>query len=289
MSNKGLGRGLDSLLPPKNKKEAELKRIPVDEIEPNPQQPRKNFNPERLAELTESIRKQGVIEPVVVRPPDDGKYLLVAGERRWRAACQAQLDTIPAIVRDLNEKEALTIALVENIQRENLNPIEEARAYRRLLKQQDWNQQQLATAVAKSRSAIANRMRLLDLPVVVKKSIEEGSLSAGHARALLGLKDENDIIDLTKKIKSRGYSVRQTEQAVRKLNKSKEEPKPEKKEKETQPPTHYQHLEAELEESIGAPVEIESKNRRKGHIKIYFNDPDEFEQLRDKLKNVRMD
>ncbi len=288
MSNKGLGRGLDSLLPPRDKKEAELKRIPVDEIEPNPQQPRKNFNPERLAELTESIRKQGVIEPVVVRPPRDGKYLLVAGERRWRAACQAQLDTIPAIVRDLNEKEALTVALVENIQRENLNPIEEARAYRRLLKQQDWNQQQLATAVAKSRSAIANRMRLLDLPVVVKKSIEEGSLSAGHARALLGLKGENDIINLTKRIKSRGYSVRQTEQAVREINKPKEKTKAEKTE-EDQPPTHYQHLEAELEESIGAPIEIESKNRRKGHIKIYFNDPDEFEQLRARLKNVRLD
>ncbi|MFP4686726.1 MAG: ParB/RepB/Spo0J family partition protein [bacterium] len=284
MNSTGLGRGLDSLLPPKKNKQAELKRIAVDEIEPNPNQPRKNFDPEKLAELTRSIKKQGVIEPVVVRPRQGEKYPLVAGERRWRAACQAGLDNIPAIIRDLDDDQALTVALIENIQRENLNPIEEARAYRRLQKKQNWIRQQLAEAVAKSRSAIANRIRLLDLPMSVKKMIGQQKLSAGHARALLPLDDADKITRLAEKIVKNDYSVRQTEKAVKKLMAADEQQETGGEKK--QPPTHYQHLEAELEEAIGAPVEIESKNRRQGHIRIFFNNPDEFEMLRNRLKNI---
>jgi ParB family chromosome partitioning protein len=285
VSDKGLGKGLDALLPDESDEagDGQLKEIPVEEIEPDPDQPRQQFDSDRLDELTQSIKQQGLIEPVLVTPESD-HFKLVAGERRWRAACQAELDTIPALVRDLSSADALAISLVENIQRENLSPVEEARAYQRLKNEQGWDQQALADNVGRSRSAVANSLRLLNLPEPVLEGLDDGSISAGHARALLGLEDEDAILSLYDNINEHTLSVRETEKRVKALRD--EEPEG-TDETDTggpeSPETDFSHLEAELEESIGAEVAIDSKDRKKGHIKIYFGNPDEFERLKNRL------
>lgn len=287
MSNKGLGKGLDALLPQETEETEGLKTIPVDQIKPDPDQPRKRFDSEKLDELTRSIKNQGLIEPVIVRPEEEAdRFVLVAGERRWRASCQAGKETIPAIVRELTETEALSISLIENIQRANLTPVEEARAYQRLMNQQDWDQSQLAEHVGKSRSAVANRLRLLNLPDVVLDHLEEEKISAGHARALLGLNENEKIKDVLEQITNKEWSVRKTESEIQALN-TQEESK-------TEPPTsstadskrNYGAVEAELEEAVGASVSIETDDHREGYIQIYFSNPDEFDSLRKRIRQL---
>lgn len=224
-----LGRGLSALLeesqrdipvspaaPPSADGEASapdaVRMIDVAQVRPHPDQPRRSFDAQALAELAASISTRGVIQPILVRPDGPGRYQIVAGERRWRAAQQAQLHRIPALVRDFNEAETLEIALVENIQREDLNPIEEAQAYRRLIAQFQHSQEALARLVGKSRSHVANLMRLLDLPPAVRSLLQEGVLSMGHGRALIGAPD---CEALAQAVVRRGLSVRDTERLVR--------------------------------------------------------------------------
>ncbi len=202
----------DSAAGPGDRMARAVQMIDVASAAPHPDQPRRSFDAEALAELAASISSRGVIQPIIVRPMSGGRYQIVAGERRWRAAQQAQLHRIPAIVRDFNEAETLEIALVENIQREDLNPIEEARAYKRLIAQFQHSQEALARLVGKSRSHIANLMRLLDLPMPVQERLERGEISMGHGRALIGAPD---CEALANRIAERGLSVRDTEKMVR--------------------------------------------------------------------------
>jgi len=291
MSNTGLGRGLDSLLPEDGPKKGNLKNIPVDKIEPNPHQPRQEFDPDKMEELTRSIQQQGVIEPVVLQPAENQTHTLIAGERRWRAACQAELDSIPAIIRDVSAEQSLSVALIENIQREDLNPIEEARAYKKLKINQDLSQAEVAELVGKNRPTVANRLRLLQLPEAAKEALVDEKITAGHARALLALEEDEKIVAVLEKIISKELNVRQTEkliQAEKSKDKTKEETGSDKKEKK--PPTHFEHLVSELENSIGAPVAIETDDERKaGHVKIFFNNPDEFDMIRERLKKIELD
>lgn len=281
MNDKGLGKGLDALLPEAEARDEELRRIPVDEIEPDPNQPRKHFDEEKLNELTQSIQQQGLVEPVVVRPRD-GSFLLVAGERRWRASCQAGLERIPALVRDLDASDALAISVIENIQRENLTAVEEARAYERLLEEQDWSQQELADNVGRSRSAVANQVRLLKLPEEILEGLDKSEVSSGHARALLSLDSDEEMLEAYHRIIERSLNVRQTEKLIQAWP-------PDSGQSDTgtddgeESSTDFSRLESQLEDAVGAPISIESKNRKKGHIKIFFNDPDEFELIQQRL------
>jgi len=219
---KGLGRGLSALIPGASEPRVETDsgalsfRVEVDRITPSPFQPRRTFDEAKIEELAASIRNQGIIQPLVVRHKGDG-YELIAGERRWRAAMRAGLTQVPIVVRDASDHEALQLALVENLQREDLNPIEEANGYRRLQEEFQWSQEEVAEKVGKSRPAIANAMRLLSLPAEVQQEVSTGNLPAGQARALLGLHSEPLILSAYREVLAKGLSTRDTEKLVRHL------------------------------------------------------------------------
>jgi ParB family chromosome partitioning protein len=222
MQKKGLGRGLSALIPVAAEPRTELKQenslfeVAVDRIVPSPLQPRRAFDETKIEELASSIRNQGIIQPLVVRPNGD-QFELIAGERRWRAAMKAGLSRVPVVVRNATDHEALQLALVENLQREDLNAIEEANGYRRLQEEFHWSQEEMAAKVGKSRPAIANAMRLLALPAVVQQEITAGNLPAGQARALLGLHTEPLIVSTCREVIAKGLSTRETEKMVRHL------------------------------------------------------------------------
>ncbi|MGH7795915.1 MAG: ParB/RepB/Spo0J family partition protein [Candidatus Binatia bacterium] len=217
---KGLGRGLSALIPSAPEANLESRdqhstlEVAVDRITPSPFQPRRTFDEAKIEELAASIRNQGIIQPLVVRPKGDG-FELIAGERRWRAAMKARLIRVPVVVRDASDHEALQLALVENLQREDLNPIEEASGYRRLQEEFHWSQEETAEKVGKSRPAIANSLRLLALPAEVQQEISAGNLPAGQARALLGLHTEALIVSACRDVIAKGLSTRETEKMVR--------------------------------------------------------------------------
>lgn len=216
MNRRGLGRGLDALLgsaPTVEATEA-LTEIPVDQIDVNPRQPRKDFDQAALDELARSLRSSGMLQPVVVRRALDGRWQLIAGERRWRAARQAGLERIPAVVREATDAESLELALVENLLREDLNPLEEAEAYQQILTEFGWTQEQLAQRVGKDRSTIANSLRLLRLPRAIQDDLRAGRLTMGHARALLSLTDPAEQLKLRDEILAHEWSVRATEEGV---------------------------------------------------------------------------
>jgi ParB family transcriptional regulator, chromosome partitioning protein len=219
---KGLGRGLSALLPSaaqaseENREQRATLEVAVDRITPSPFQPRRTFDEAKIEELAASIRNQGIIQPLVVRPKNDG-FELIAGERRWRAAMKAGLSRVPVVVRAASDHEALQLALVENLQREDLNPIEEASGYRRLQEEFHWSQEEMAERVGKSRPAIANSLRLLALPSEVQQELSAGNLPAGQARALLGLHTEALIISACREVIAKGLSTRETEKMVRLL------------------------------------------------------------------------
>jgi ParB family chromosome partitioning protein len=219
---KGLGRGLGALIPGASEPRVETDggalsfRVEVDRITPSPFQPRRTFDEAKIEELAASIRNQGIIQPLVVRRKGDG-YELIAGERRWRAAMRAGLRQVPIVVRDASDHEALQLALIENLQREDLNPIEEANGYRRLQEEFQWSQEEMAEKVGKSRPAIANAMRLLSLPAEVQQEVSSGNLPAGQARALLGLHSEPLILSAYREVLAKGLSTRETEKLVRHL------------------------------------------------------------------------
>ena len=222
LQKKGLGRGLSALIPDAPEPRVDTTRensnftVDVEKIIPNPFQPRRAFDQDKIEELTASIRNQGIIQPLVVRAKGE-QFELIAGERRWRAARKAGLDQVPVVVREASDHEALQLALVENLQREDLNPIEEANGYRKLQEEFHWSQEDVAEKVGKSRPAVANAMRLLSLPAEVQQEVVSGNLPVGQARALLGLQSEPAIMAACREVVARGLSTRETEKLVRHL------------------------------------------------------------------------
>src|SRR2546428_4875123 len=216
MNKRGLGRGLDALLGSASSATESLTEIPVDQIDANPRQPRKAFDPTSLDELARSLKSAGMIQPVVVRRMPEGRWQLIAGERRWRAARQAGLERIPALVREATDAESLELALVENLLREDLNPMEEAEAYQQILTEFGWTQEELAQRVGRDRSTIANCLRLLKLPLSIQDDLRANRLTMGHARALLALTSLADQMKLRDDILSQSWSVRATEEGVQK-------------------------------------------------------------------------
>lgn len=268
-----LGKGLDALLP-QSESGDNLENIPLGRIRANPNQPRKAFDDDALRSLVASIRKVGVLQPVVVRP-DGFDYVLVAGERRWRAAQQAGLGEIPALIRETDGSGQLTEALIENLQREDLNPLEEAAAYRQLEEDFDMTHAQIGEQVGRSRAAVSNTLRLLQLCPAVQAFVAAGSLSAGHARALLGLADEALAEHLAERTVKEGWSVRRLEEAVR-------AGKGEKKIRPRPPPVREPviiELEKRLAEQLGADVEIRYGKNNKGRVIMKFEGVDQLEAI----------
>tara|TARA_B100000745_G_scaffold39939_1_gene24426 strand:- start:984 stop:1829 length:846 start_codon:yes stop_codon:yes gene_type:complete len=273
---KGLGRGLSSLLGDNHKK-VETNKISIKDLSRNKLQPRKNFIKENLEELTNSIREQGVIQPIVVRPDktNDGKYEIIAGERRWLASQNAGLHEVPVVILDVDDVKSLEFAIVENVQRQDLNPIEEAKGYQRLIDDFNYNQDKLSKFIGKSRSYIANSLRLLGLPAEVLVLVESGNLSAGHARSLIGL---NNSVEIAKKIIQKKLSVRQTEVFVKQF-------KDKKFKLVSRKDTNILDLQKTLEEKTGLSVSINNKKNNSGNISFEYKD---LEQL-DKLINIIKD
>ncbi len=279
---RGLGSGLGALfgedvLAEKGEKELTL---PISKVEPRADQPRYSFDEEALETLSESIRQYGLIQPITVRKLDGGFYQIIAGERRWRAARMAGLSEVPVRIIEADDKRAMELALVENLQREDLNPIEEARGYRTLMEEYGMTQEQASLSVGKSRSAVANSLRLLSLSEAVSAMVENGSLSAGHARALLPLKNEKQQLEVAETIISRGLSVRQTETLVKKLC-SPSEPKKEAESSDIVV-DYVKEVERSLENALGRKIKLVDSPKR-GRIELEFYGADDREDLINKL------
>lgn len=273
----GLGRGLEALIPTVAPGESpEYLQVRVDEIEPNPNQPRSRFDEDRLDELSASIREVGVLQPVIVTSGEEG-YVLIAGERRWRAAQRAGLDTIPAVVRETAADDTLVEALVENVQRQDLTPLEEAHAYRQLLENYGMTQEQVADRVGKSRPAVSNTLRLLQLPGPVQTMVDSGALSAGHARPLLGLEDSKYALYLAEKAAAEGWSVRTMEDAVRTRREMEEATDPPPRVRQLRP-VEVIELEKRLTDRLGAKVKITYRNE-KGKVEIRYGSIEELERI----------
>ena len=273
MNNKrGLGRGLGALLSSTPTEADTLLEVAVDEIEPNPNQPRKIFNSNALDELSASIKASGVIQPIIVRKQGSG-YQLVAGERRWRAARQAGLPRVPAIVREVTDAESLELALVENLLREDLNPMEEAEAYDKLLARFGWTQEELSQRVGKERSSIANALRLLRLPPPIQDDLRAGRLTMGHARALLALTIASEQLKLRDEILTHEWSVRATEDTVRSATAGRP-PRPKQRRRSAE----MTALEEALQRALMTRVKIVGSDRQ-GRIEVAYADADELERL----------
>lgn len=276
--NSGLGRGLDAifldntLVEETVHSEEKITKLKISLVDPKRDQPRKHFDKEALEQLAESISENGLLQPILVREYGDGRYQIIAGERRFRASKLAGLTEIPAIVLDRDDKKAAQIALIENIQRENLNPIEEALAYKALAEEYDMTQEELSQKVGKSRSAIANAVRLLDLPEEVLTMVASGELSAGHARTLLGVKDKDAMILLAQKTVEEDLSVRVLENLVKLANKPQ---KPTVEDEEPLPLVDYFHeLEIRVQSHLGRKVKIDGKGRKKTITLSYEDNED---------------
>ena len=261
--------------------------VRISEVEPNREQPRKKFDDDKLEELSESIKTYGLLQPILVQKRD-GYYEIIAGERRWRAALKAGLKEIPVIVRDYTEKEILELSLVENIQRENLNPIEEAIAYKRLMDEFGLGQEEVAQRVSKSRSAVANSLRLLKLEENVQKMVIDGEISMGHARALLPLEDPEKQLLTAKEIVDKKLSVRETEKKVKEILSSRDETdtkKPETKQQEEDPSIAiiYKQIEERLQQTLHTKVSIQKKRNGHGKLLIDFYNSDDLDKIIDKL------
>lgn len=270
-----LGRGMDAIFIDNTPDSPErTDKLAVSDIEPRRDQPRKTFDPESLSSLADSIAANGLIQPIIVRPSESSAlYSIVAGERRWRAARMAGLSEVPVVIIDADDRKAAEYALVENIQREDLNPIEEAEGLKSLIEDYNLTQEQAAKRVGKSRAAIANALRLLELPDEVISLVGHKLLSAGHARALLGLNDKTLIPDAAKTIVDHELSVRAAEELIKKLNS-----KPEPKKNDPVTDSYYSSLEQKLTESLGHKVRI-SRSKRRRSISISYKNSDELEEL----------
>lgn len=296
MSNKhGLGRGLDALLGGKQEEQKpasanDIQNLALKDISPNRFQPRLNFSEESMADLSNSIKAQGVLQPILVREISAGKYEIVAGERRFRASKMAGLTEIPAMIKEISDSESLAIALIENLQREDLNPVEEALGYKRLLDEFDINQEGLASMVGKSRSAVANALRLLSLSQDILDEIETGGLTPGHGRALLAVTDDQARARLSAKILSKRLTVRQAEQEAqfwkdngRLMDDRVQQPAPVELEDDDR--EMIDAAQAELTENLGAKVVINHK-KRSGRIVIGYKSKAQLNELLEKLKGI---
>lgn len=281
----GLGKGLDSLITDKVGKSVEMPEevkkqevlVNITKVEPNRDQPRKNFDEDALLELSESIKQFGVLQPLLVQDRKD-YYEIIAGERRWRAAKLAGIKEVPVIIKNLTEQEIVEISLIENIQREDLNPIEEAMAYKRLLHEFNLKQDEVAERVSKSRTAVTNSMRLLKLDERVQQMVIDDMISTGHARALLGITDEEKQYTTAQQIFDEKLSVRETEKLVKKLQKEKEEIA-KKPENDNTMSVIYQDLEQKLKSIMGTKVSIRQKDQDKGKIEIEYYNQDELNRI----------
>ena len=291
MAARGLGKGLDSLIPntigeAKEKKESKEKvenknpetMVKLSMVEPNGEQPRKNFDEDSLLELAESIKQFGLLQPIIVQDRKN-HYEIIAGERRWRAAKIAGLKEIPVIIKNLTNQEIVEISLIENIQREDLNPIEEAQAYKRLLEEFNLKQDEVAERVSKSRTAVTNSMRLLKLCDEVQQMVVNEMISTGHARALLSIEDPEEQYMIAQKVFDEKMSVREVEKLVKDLHKPEKAPKKENKSLEV----IYQNIENRLKESLGTKVSISPKNNGAGKIEIEFYNHDDLDRLMEQL------
>ena len=309
----GLGKGIDALISPVSNKEVETEKViiekpvekivekvvekivekpielklKIDEIEPNRLQPRKKFDEDTLQELSESIKQFGLIHPIIVKKKDTF-YEIIAGERRWRAARIAGLDEIPVIVKEYTDKESMEIAIVENLQREDLNPIEEAQAYRCLIDEFGLKQDEAAQKVSKSRTAVTNALRLLKLDERVQQMVIDDMLSGGHARTLLAIEDKDEQYNMGMLVFDNKMSVRETEKLVRDYLKKKEIKKEKEiKEDYSQMQTIYHQLEERMKNVIGSKVAIHSRNYKKGKIEIEYYSNDELERIIDLIESVK--
>lgn len=285
MPKRGLGRGLEALLPGNEEVAGEASQLPISAIRPNRYQPRRLMDEAKLTELTESIREHGVVQPILVRAVDDG-YELVAGERRWRAAQLAGLAEIPAVVRDYDDAQSMEIALVENLQREDLNPLEEADAFRRLMDEFNLTQEAVAQKVGRSRPAVANALRLLTLPEAIRQDVSRGTISAGHARAILSL-DRDDLRQrLAEAVKTRSLSVRQAEELARELPKQRQ---PRAKAARAHSDPILSEVEENLRRAFGTQVRIkQSRGKDKGRIEVEYYTREDLERILDLVLGRRL-
>lgn len=286
-AKKGLGRGIDSMIQPKKISKSSQKEsnenisktgetiLPINDVEPNKNQPRRTFNEDSLLELSDSIKQHGIVQPIVVTKQSD-YYEIIAGERRWRAAKMAGLKEVPVVIKDYSPQEIMEVALIENIQREDLNPVEEAKAYQNLIEEYNLKQDQVAEKVSKSRTAITNSLRLLKLDEKVQEMLMNESISSGHARALLGLKDTEKQYTVAMQIFDEKLSVRETEKLIKSMNAPAKQ-KPAKKELKND--FVYRDIENQLKEKIGTKVRINRKDEQKGKIEIEYYSPEELEKI----------
>lgn len=295
---RGLGKGLGALIPEGEDKAPEKTKVvekivekkvvvkepaevylKINEVEPNRDQPRTRFDEDALHELADSIKQYGIIQPLIVKKRED-YYEIIAGERRWRAAKIAGLKQVPVVIKDYSEQQIMEVALIENIQREDLNPIEEAQAYQRLIKEYNLKQDEVAEKVSKSRTAITNSMRLLKLDERVQKMLVDEMISSGHARALLGIEDGEKQYNIALKVFDERLSVREVEKLVKNIN------KPEKRKEVILPENDfvYRDMEEKLKEAVGTKVVIHNKNKNKGKIEIEYYSQDDFERIVELLK-----
>lgn len=300
VKKKGLGKGLDSLIADKVSKSevgsnsekvksehaADAVMINIAKVEPNREQPRKKFDEDALLELSDSIKKYGVLQPLLVQERDD-YYEIIAGERRWRAAKLANIKEVPVIIKKLSEQEIMEISLIENIQREDLNPIEEALAYKKLLEEFNLKQDEVAERVSKSRTAITNAMRLLKLNDKVQQMVIDEMLTTGHARALLGIADQEQQYTVAQQIFDNKLSVRDTEKLVKNIQNEKNNAKEEKKPLDPKLLAIYKDLEEQMKKIMGTKVCINSKNEKTGKIEIEYYSQDELDRIIDLFRTIR--
>ncbi len=287
----GLGRGLNEIfMQNESEDQNSIVTLKISEIEPNKNQPRRELDPEALRELSESIAQHGVIQPLVVRPLIDGGYQIVAGERRFRASRMAGLKEVPVVIRELSDAQTMEIALVENLQREDLSDLELAMGYESLMNEFNLTQEQVAQTVNKSRSSIANTLRLMKLPDSVKTMLKNADITSGHARAILGLDDPELMEKIALETIENNYSVRETEKRVQLINKMKsegetqsEESKP--KEKTDKRPQYYREVELSLSESFGRKVSVNQKNKSSGTLILEFYGEEDLKELMKKFKD----
>lgn len=298
----GLGKGIDSLIPnkvnnvkpaakeetvAKDEKVVEGVLVNINKVEPNREQPRKNFDEDALLELSESIKQFGVLQPLLVQDKKD-YYEIIAGERRWRAAKLAGLKEVPVIIKNLTEQEVVEISLIENIQRENLNPIEEAIAYKRLLTEFNLKQDEVAERVSKSRTAVTNSMRLLKLNDKVQQMVIDDMITTGHARALLGIEDSDKQYVTAQKIFDEKLSVRETEKLVKKIQQEKDNPAPKDSPRiDPKMEAIYHDLEEKMKAILGTKVAINQKDDKKGKIEIEYYSMDELDRIIDLIRTIK--
>ncbi len=269
----GLGKGLDALFADNSTMEEEqgVQMLRLSEIEPNRNQPRKEFDREALQQLADSIREHGVLQPLLVRSIGESSYQLVAGERRWRAARMAGMSEVPVIVKELDDTQAMEIALIENLQREDLNPIEEALGYQALIEQYGMTQEEVAKRVGKSRPAIANALRLLGLPQPILEMVKHGEITSGHARALLAFESEEEMLAVAQKIISYGLTVRDVERMAK--------PKEEKNQEPALSDSYFKEVEVALVHTLGRKIKVSEKKNGRGIVQIEFFGKEDLEEI----------